>query len=413
MQKQERSHSVGLITFFAALCCVFSVTAAQGATAGSGEFVRPAGKGPFTAKARNGHFAVARVATISRSRHRWHDPRPTPAPTPVPTPTPTPMPVETPTPAPTPTPPVTTPTPTPAPEPTPTPTPANQIFWGAYAHGPKGDAPMAIQSLEEFTADAGKAPTIVHYGRPWNEITVSYLETARQRGAIPMVDMGGPATPPLADIAAGKADAALVKMANEFKAYGGPVLFRPFWEMNGGWYTWGNGQSPVATYVAAWRHMHDVMAQIAPNISWVWCPNYIVPNSSGSAADPAPWYPGDAYVDWTGFDAYNEGGSTVKQVYDPIYSAVAKIAPSKPMLIGETASSEQGTPSKAAWITELLSILPTRYPKVRGVAWFNWAVEGKDWPIETSSSAEAAFKTGIASSYYGATPNKTGKLLVP
>lgn len=206
-------------------------------------------------------------------------------------------------------------------------------------------------------------------------------------------------------------------MANEFKSYGGPVLFRPFWEMNGSWYPWGNGNTPVATYIAAWRHMHDVMSTIAPNISWVWCPNYYFPNAG---TDPAPWYPGDAYVDWTGFDAYNrgtnpigaEGWKSVAQVFDTIYNRVAQIAPSKPILVGEPASTEKGG-SKAAWTSELLSQLPTRYPKVRGLVWFNWADEGWDWPIESSPAAQAAFKTGIASSYYGATPNATGKLLVP
>jgi hypothetical protein len=344
---------------------------------------------------------IGSSVNLTRGGHRpTHAPTPVPKPVPVPAPTPVP-----------------TPAPVPTPEPVPAPAPSGKILWGAYAHGPAGDAPMAVQSLEEFTAHAGRAPTIIHYGRPWNEIGGSYLEAARQHGAVPMVDMGGPATPSLANIAAGKADTELVKMANEFKAYGGPVLFRPFWEMNGGWYFWGNGNTPVATYIAAWRHMHDVMAAIAPNISWVWCPNYYFANAG---TDPAPWYPGDAYVDWTGFDAYNrgtnplgaEGWKTPAQVYDTIYNRLLQIAPSKPILVGETASTESGG-NKATWTKELLSLLPSRYPAIKGLVWFNWDDEGWDWDIESSSASQSAFDSGIASSYYGATPNKTGKLLVP
>jgi hypothetical protein len=75
------------------------------------------------------------------------------------------------------------------------------------------------------------------------------------------------------------------------------------------------------------------------------------------------------------------------------------VAPSKPMIIGETGSTEYGG-SKAGWITDMLATqLPQNFPKIKGFLWFNWYAP-PDWDIETSSSAQSAFANGIKSSYY-------------
>jgi len=61
---------------------------------------------------------------------------------------------------------------------------------------------------------------------------------------------------------------------------------------------------------------------------------------------------------------------------------------------------------EAAWITDLLQTqLPTRFPQIRALVWFNWRIlEGdwRPWPIESSASSQAAFHDGIASRYYRA-----------
>jgi len=81
-----------------------------------------------------------------------------------------------------------------------------------------------------------------------------------------------------------------------------PVLLDFAAEMNEaeGW----GGHDP-ALYVAAYRHVHDLIAHYADDkIAWVWAPN----NTDSDGAPPAiDYYPGDAYVDWTGIDGYNWG----------------------------------------------------------------------------------------------------------
>jgi hypothetical protein len=102
-------------------------------------------------------------------------------------------------------------------------------------------------------------------------------------------------------------------------------------------------------------------------------------------------------------------------VYNYSYNEILKIAPAKPMMIGEFGSVEQGG-SKANWFTDALATqIPTRYPKIRAALYFNWQFDGVDWRIETSTSAQDAWKKGIASSYYYANQFGaiTGKVAVP
>jgi hypothetical protein len=119
-------------------------------------------------------------------------------------------------------------------------------------------------------------------------------------------------------------------------------------------------------------------------------------------------YPGDAYVDWAGLDGYNWGTNPAKpsswKSFDQIYRSsydriVESVAPSKPLMIGEVASTEYGG-SKASWIKNMLGELPTAYPKIRALLWFDKYDSGMDWPIETSSGATAAFAEGIAGAWY-------------
>jgi hypothetical protein len=67
-------------------------------------------------------------------------------------------------------------------------------------------------------------------------------------------------------------------------------------------------------------------------------------------------------------------------------------------VIGEVGSTEYGG-SKAEWIAEMLRDVPTEYPQIHGLQWFDKEEEG-DWPIESSSSSAAAFAAGIKSSSY-------------
>ena len=299
-------------------------------------------------------------------------------------------------------------------------------MWGGFidgdAYGPDhDDPPWDMTSLATFEAHAGKGASIVHYGQFWKsggEMQPFYPgdhQRIRDHGAIPLLDWnpwdstaGGSASQPdfaLGRIIAGDFDDYITAWATGARDWGHPFFLRFAHEMNGNWYPWSenaNGNS-AGQYVAAWRHVHDIFTEVgATNVTWVWCPNTTYPGSIALSG----LYPGDAYVDWVGTDAYNWGSNPTRdgwksfaQVVSPTYAELAGIAPTKPVMLPEFGSSENGG-SKAAWITDALTTIPTAFPRIRAVVWFNWDTEGENWSIESSDSARSAFAAGIASPVY-------------
>ncbi|MGA2014383.1 MAG: glycosyl hydrolase, partial [Solirubrobacteraceae bacterium] len=217
------------------------------------------------------------------------------------------------------------------------------------------------------------------------------------------------------DVAAGDFDSYIEQFAQAAAQWGHPFLLRFDWEMNGNWFPWdagANGNTP-AEFVAAWRHVHDIFAmEGATNATWVWCPNV---DFEHRFTPLAQLYPGSAYVNWTCLDGYNMGNlngaggwMTFNQIFASSYNTIAALAPAKPMIIGETASSATGG-NKAAWVSNLFAELP-HYPNIHAFIYFDKYDGSDDWPLDTDPSAVAAFKAGIArpaftSNSYGSLPD--------
>ncbi|HVY77841.1 MAG TPA: glycosyl hydrolase [Solirubrobacterales bacterium] len=338
----------------------------------------------------------------------------------------------------------TAPTPEPAPE-TASPARAAALYWGAsIGNQLTGEqAPWDMGAVREFEQIAGKQVSLVNFFSPFAncptagdgcsfyKFPTGPMESIRKYGAIPVFSWSSQSIPSrtsepdfqLADVIAGSYDSYIREFAEDARDWGHPFFLRFDWEMNGSWFPWGegaNGNRP-GEFVAAWRHVHDIFAAVgADQVTWVWCPNV---DPEGIFADLASLYPGDAYVDWTGLDGYNWGLNPAKpdrwrsfdELYSATYARVAeRLAPDKPLLIGEIGSTEQGG-SKAAWIEEALSAIPSKYPKIGGLLWFDTYDDGMDWPIETSASAAGAFAAGIQSPVYveGAVSTTDGPIPPP
>jgi mannan endo-1,4-beta-mannosidase len=84
----------------------------------------------------------------------------------------------------------------------------------------------------------------------------------------------------------------------QLKDAGVVVLWRPFHEMNGGWFWWGAKEPD--TFIRVWRQMFDYLSTTKglDNLLWVYSPNH-GPNT-------ARYYAGDTYVDIVGLDAYTD-----------------------------------------------------------------------------------------------------------
>ncbi len=84
----------------------------------------------------------------------------------------------------------------------------------------------------------------------------------------------------------------------QLRAAGVVVLWRPFHEMNGGWFWWGAKKPEV--FIQLWRQMFVYFTEQKhlDNLLWVYAPNH--------GDHTADYYPGDHYVDLVGVDAYTD-----------------------------------------------------------------------------------------------------------
>jgi Glycosyl hydrolase family 26 len=243
-------------------------------------------------------------------------------------------------------------------------------------------------SIEQVTAKLGRTPRVhLTYYKWTDDWTGSVTQADLSAGRIPLVNWE-PHKIDFARIADGSLDATIIARANGSKALGKKFFLDFAAEMNGD-EAWSGNNAPL--YVAAYRHIHDLfVATGATNAIWVWCPN--VTDINGGNKNTMDYYPGDAYVDWTGVDGYNwgtinGGWQSFQQVFKDIYPLLA--ARKKPIMIGEMSSAQVGG-DKAKWIDEIIPTLRSNYPLIKCVVWFDINKEA-DWRISSSPASEASF----------------------
>jgi hypothetical protein len=233
------------------------------------------------------------------------------------------------------------------------------------------------------------------------------------------------------------------KVYQQIKDYGWPVWHRPMHEMQGTWFPWGLatydangvrnsvGMFTAAEFVQLWRNQWQICADVhsgqrdgvpsatfgasgtpiwgtgthTGNIAFCWCCNYFLRLAGGGidGRDPTPWWPGGAYVDWTGFDGYHRSSriyTPASKLFGDSYDVCAQLAPTKPMAISEFGIM-QGIPSpgKAAWFDDFFTnFLPSR-PLLKYVSYYNQAgPDGNDVHVDEDELARQAWARGCRSS---------------
>jgi beta-mannanase len=224
------------------------------------------------------------------------------------------------------------------------------------------------------------------------------------------------------DILNGSKDAYLTASAQALKAFGYPVFLRPFHEFNQRGNTYGLANQGASTtadqnFIAMWRHMVNIFRSVgATNVKWVWCfANKSVPDDTKNPwNNPVNAYPGDAYVDWVAFDAFNRDSLTFVP-YDTFDQLVAVSYPraisvpangsgnagpptTRPVMISEIGVDEfhDGGAKKAAFITQMFNELPTVYPHLRSISYFDYSPTATfNYALTSTPLAEQAWISGI------------------
>lgn len=291
------------------------------------------------------------------------------------------------------------------------------ISIGAWTHGlwNKETKTVHPEVLKKFEETIGKKMAIAHIYVGWGELenrrVVQTLNTLDKNGWKPMVSVNpyffdGCKTAGVSlyrTIAEGFCDRFLSRAAKNLKHVNAPFYLRFAWEMNIKTNEWSvpYSQSTPEEFVAAWKHMHTILAEQNDNIIWVFCPNV----KNGNTIGFEDLYPGDEYVDWTCLDGYNWGTTqswstwqNFNDVFYESYRTMTKLASGKPVMIGEVNSAVQGG-DKSAWFRDMLAVqIPFRYPQVKAIVFYNedrTVPEGVDWRLEKDTASLEAFRFWI------------------
>jgi hypothetical protein len=262
-------------------------------------------------------------------------------------------------------------------------------YLGVYENGP----PHNYQPVAEFSKVTGRQPNLVGYYSGWGEpFQASFARTVSGHGAVTILQWD-PTDASVAGIAAGEYDIYLRSFADSVRDFGQAVVIGFGHEMNATWYSWGYGQVPPRTFVAAWRHIVRLFrGQGADNVTWLWTINADLPTTGPIAQ----WWPGGGYVTWVGIDGYyywstdsfgSVFGKTIAQV---------RLLTGKPVLVSETGVGP--IPGQAAKVGELFTGI--QQYQLLGLVWFDIDQDDppyhQDWRLENSAAAEAAFRRGAA-----------------
>lgn len=319
----------------------------------------------------------------------------------------------------------------PTPTPTATPIPEYATIPGAYLGRFHGASGSSVKLEEEIGKGIAIQLNYIDWNTGFNPGFYRSANAVNRIGYTTWEYQQGPATD-LQAIIDGEHDEYIQTWAEGIAGMDLPMFLRWGHEMNGDWYRWSGSQNgggqldgfgdPIVPdgperFVAAYRHIYDIFqAAGAENVLWVWCPNApfaVMETSYGSTLggwnSAKNYYPGDDYVDWICFDGYNFGTSafgqqfnsqwlTFDDIYADSYAQLQAINPSKPIMIGEYASTEEGG-DKAAWILDAYDKIQQDYPQIRAVVWFHIAKE-TDWRINSSPESLDAFATAVSDTYW-------------
>ena len=127
----------------------------------------------------------------------------------------------------------------------------------------------------------------------------------------------------------------------ELKEQNIPVLWRPFHELDGGWFWWSKGGAE--NFKKLWAVMYDRYTNYWELDNLIWVLGY-----SGNGRDYDKWYPGDEYVDIIGADSYSDGAN--EELYKKAANAAEKEMPVCFHECGRIPTVQQLKDGKAEWV---------------------------------------------------------------
>lgn len=257
------------------------------------------------------------------------------------------------------------------------------VFVGIYSSALLADTVGEITQMDTWLG----APTITMAGTFLTlesppVYILGELNSAWNAGYVPFVNIGtfdhvnGPTA---AEIANGDMDDEIRTWATTFRDWSNNgekrAMLAPLQEANGDWTSYGMDS---ANFKLAWYRIQSIFAQEGVRrdaVIWVFAPN----GWSYPAHEFEFYYPGDTFVDAIGFSSFNfgacpsdpdyRGWETFYDIYKPYLDRMVAMAPTKPIIVAEVGSVEQGG-NREQWLNVVLTKF-AEYPTLRGFVYFN------------------------------------------
>lgn len=189
---------------------------------------------------------------------------------------------------------------------------------------------------------------------------------------------------------------AVVKFVNSLKTTDGqkvPVIFRPWHEMSGAWFWWGETRCTVKQYKQLFRYTYNYMSRRGcSNIVWAYSPN--LGNEKETMEQYMKYYPGDDVVDMLGIDVYQrEPNNAQYQEWLRSELDIVKQAGEKhKKLIALTETGYNDVPYPT-WFTETLLPVIKEYPICYVLLWRNaWDNPTENYIAAPGKVSEPDFK---------------------
>jgi len=307
--------------------------------------------------------------------------------------------------------------------------PAGHLYHGVYPGGTSGEEDdVTPAALDAYEAAAGRRVAWVYFSHNWFRGRLFPAATAawiRDRGAVPFIrlmlrrdtdlDHADPVFGPSA-ILAGSFDEDLRAWGDAARAFAWPVVVEWGTEANGQWFPWngvwngGAGEGPRRFREAFRRIVQVVRGQGAENVTWVYHVNHEDdPDASWNRLEE--YYPGDDVVDWLAVSVYGTQNPLDEHALDfaarmnEVIPRLARLAPSKPIVVAELGTAEHSRTDAIAWaVAAFDSLLSGRWPAVRGFSWWNEAFVNDEDPghdtemrVQAVAGLGAVFRSRLSS----------------
>ena len=248
-----------------------------------------------------------------------------------------------------------------------------------------------VDRLDTFDSAAGITGHPALFGR-WTTPDGAFQpildQTVNRPGLAPIIHWNLPLDG--YQVTSGRQDAYLGAQAKAVKAYAKPTFIRLDWEFNAETYPrWNMPAVSAAQYIASWRHVVSMFSDV-PNVAFVWSPT-TWPGPGGNRV--AAWWPGDAFVDWVGLDAYPQRAGADYLLHGPDgMDDMAAFAGRhhKPLMLAEWAPDLPHPDQTAA--VALIFDWAASHKDVQALVYFDFVTQGKDYTLAHHPVGAAEFR---------------------